>query len=535
MHLNRSKPLKALPAEETVENIRHILEAAGFHFFEKQVAVSSSFFASRLNMINPATHQVIYNSYGKGTTAGWASASAWGEMIERIQNMAFYTTLLYPAKPELWDNPQAGFNYFPDEKVCSIKDGTDPTFMANFNTMTGISTEDEEEMQKAISIPFNAIFNHTIEYFPFRVMQVIVGSNGMCSGNTKEEALIQGISEVYERYVMKSMYLSPFCPPDIPLSHFKGTQIFSFINNLEKGSGLRVHIKDCSMGKGYPVIGVLIRNAQQEYAFHLGADPSPVTALERCFTEIFQGGNICFQSLDILEKFKPYKLDTDFWRRNLLMTIRAYRGHWPPAVISDSPDYSFSGFLNPDSYSDEDDLLYLLQLLKSENRKLFIRDNSFLGHPSFQIYIPGMSEITNCIDPEFSTVFLKFDHQLPLLTNLKGSSIEQRKQLTAILKQYIMASPIKQFIARDYFMYNKLHPLAQFTSEQFMQLMNSSVHEKELFDRLDVPECFRCADCNRRSTCDFPYITSIWEGVKEKMTKYSFDQVDLLNYTDASV
>jgi len=516
-----------MPPEETVSKIKSILNGAGLHLVEQPVQGNSFFSAATLTVINPVNQQILFRTFGKGVSSEWASASAWGEMIERIQNLAFYMMLIYPSQTEYLELDNPGFIFFPDEKVFSLNTNSDPSFLRNFSELTGLKATEVENFHDVIGVPFLNIFNKTMEYFPFRAMHIMVGSNGMCSGNTMEEALIQGISELFERVVLKTLYLTPLCPPDIPISYFKGTEIESKIARLSDEFDYTIRIKDCSLGKGYPVIGVLIRNNQNGYVFQLGADPSPITALERCFTEMFQGGTICFQSLDELVENLPYDLDADFWKKNLRLTITASAGQWPSEIVSDISDYEFNGFDHPHSVSDVDDLTYLLQLVKRENREIFIRDNSFLGHPAYYIYIPGMSEMTNLIHNDFFTVYLAFDNYLPILTNLKKSSINQRKEMVRILQRYIEVSPMKEFDAGEYFHFYQSHPIAKLQVDQLMTLIRFSALQGKL------PNCFHCTDCLHKEQCNFPFLESFWNKIKDVMDSTTIDQTSLLHVANA--
>lgn len=47
------------------------------------------------------------------------------------------------------------------------------------------------------------------------------GSNGMSAGNTREEALVQGMSEVVERYVQKRIFSDRPALPDIPEDYLR--------------------------------------------------------------------------------------------------------------------------------------------------------------------------------------------------------------------------------------------------------------------------------------------------------------------------
>lgn len=520
-HLTRKKPYKARPPRETIFSIKQILEGLGFVLFEEPVTGSNLFNSIRLNAINPANGQIIFSTFGKGITVDWAAASAWGEMLERISNLAFYMMLIYPTQPELFIEEGNDFKYYPDEKVFSMRDHIDEAFVKNYIALTGQKLVPRNLNCKVTGIPFLNISTQKTEYFPFRAILTFVGSNGMCSGNTREEALIQGISEIFERYVLKAFYLNPFSPPDIPLHLFEGTEISQKIDQVMAHFGYRVTIKDCSMGRAYPVVGVLIRDKQNGYAFHLGADPSPITALERCFTEMFQGGNICFQSIEELHENLPYNLGSNFWMKNFSLTISAYAGQWPGTILEDKMDYHFNGFPHPDSTSDEDDLQYLLSILKNESRQIFVRDNSFLGQPAYYIYIPGMSEMTNQPDHSFSSVFLEFDYFIPVLTNLENSSEEKITEMKELINRYIEASPNKEFRTSDYFLYNKKHPIAGLSSKQLLELLTISKAKgswpEELFNNFHLPHCFNCNDCELEEVCNYSYLLGLWEKLKKMM------------------
>jgi ribosomal protein S12 methylthiotransferase accessory factor len=499
MLLKRLKPYKAKRPDETIEWIQSIFTGLGFLFFMKPLPQESLFHSCILSLIHPLSKRRIFSTYGKGVTAAWALASAWGEMMERFENLAFFMIHMYPSQPENGDCRYEGFKYYPDEQIL----------------------EASENGNGSIGVPFHDLLNNEVTYFPFRALQVLVGSNGMCSGNTKEEALVQGLSEVFERYVLKTLYLSPICPPDIAMEYFDGSEIQSKINWLISRKHYTIRVKDCSLGKGYPVIGVLIRNKEMDYAFHLGADPSPITALERCLTEMFQGGEICFLSKEELARNSHYDLHSDFWKSNFSQTISAYKGHWPPEVLLTNPSYAFTGFDHPSSISDDNDLDYLLNILRREKRQVFVRDNSFLGQPAYSVFIPGMSEITSYPDPSFFNVYLEFDAFISTLTNIPESNSEERAGLLKKIHAYSELSPNNEFRSLEYFSFFREHPVAQFSGQQITSLLEGTA---DLFNDLDIPSCFNCQNCTKVNLCNFPFIRETWEQVKVRMLHY-YDSV----------
>ena len=49
-------------------------------------------------------------------------------------------------------------------------------------------------------IPYYSVKNKEIQYIPDKLFSYLYDTNGMCAGNSKEEALIEGLSEILERY-----------------------------------------------------------------------------------------------------------------------------------------------------------------------------------------------------------------------------------------------------------------------------------------------------------------------------------------------
>jgi ribosomal protein S12 methylthiotransferase accessory factor YcaO len=76
----------------------------------------------------------------------------------------------------------------------------------------------------------------------------------MCGGNTRAEALIHGICEVFERHVLKQLFLAPFCPPDVPMELFTGHAVADDLRWLSRTYDATVSVQDCSMEQRLPVL-----------------------------------------------------------------------------------------------------------------------------------------------------------------------------------------------------------------------------------------------------------------------------------------
>ena len=69
--------------------------------------------------------------------------------------------------------------------------------------------------------PFYSLCDRKVYYLPREVYYPFYGSHGVCAGNSREEALVQGLSEVIERYVQKKIIYGRLSLLDIPLEYLK--------------------------------------------------------------------------------------------------------------------------------------------------------------------------------------------------------------------------------------------------------------------------------------------------------------------------
>jgi ribosomal protein S12 methylthiotransferase accessory factor len=514
--LVRIKPYKAAAPEDTVRAIQFLLGSMGLPFTEEAIHAEEGRFSYCLRLLDDVRGEPVFQTMGKGRTNTYARASAYGEMVERLQNLAFYMTLMYPSEPET-GNPTLDmpFKYFPDEKPVAGEE-----LRRGIGRLSRHDNLLEDCLgESAIGVPFWNVFDGHVEYMPFRAIQVIVGSNGMCSGNTPAEALIHGICEVFERHVLKQLFLSPCTPPNVPLDLFAGHDIHDDLTLLIEENGYEVSIKDCSLGARLPVLGLLIRDQQNQYAFHLGADPSPVTALERCLTEMCQGGDMIFQDANELVGVSGCVRVSEFWQTQLHLNIRAYEGHWPPNVLQRELDDPFPGFEHPVSVSDEHDLQFVLGIVRDAGWELLVRDNSFLGFPSFHVYIPGISEMTNAVTDGFAKQFLAFDRHLQLVTNPAGATLVQRQEGVQAMEQYAAAAPARRFHAADYLMHYRQHPMAGMSQAGLQRFL---LQPAPLEATLDVPACFECGACNHAGRCNYAFISAVCKRLRRAMASSSW-------------
>jgi len=412
MCFKMSRKYKESTPIDTVQQIRTILHQIGMMPTEQSWCnPKRNLFSVRLENEVSEGH---FGTNGKGRNRQFALASAYGEFIERIQNgfiagfEGLNRTIFRRVKEK------CGFYYFPDEKIMSLDE------FANLpndylNDIYGNSSPEEIELFKdryfsrlnengqsgVISVPFYDYRNKSEIYLPFNLTWLMTGSNGMAAGNTSFECIYQALCELVERYAARIVYFDKLTPPtvcDSFLSQF--SEEYNIIKEIES-SGLCVIVKDFSCGLSLPAVGVIIKDkTNTKYRLNIGSDTDFRIALSRALTEIYQGikDDCTFDSilLDIPKEeqdwFK-YDSDKDLDRRQIEIQkfIINGMGQFPKNLFDDIPSYSFSlkSFSPLDSY--ELDAKRLIDIFINQGFSVYLRNVSFLGFPSWYIYITNVS------------------------------------------------------------------------------------------------------------------------------------------------
>lgn len=379
---------------------------------------------------------------GKGTSPEYALASAYAELMERLQNQAFFridydlrdATLAYQ-----------DFFYAPDEKFISIEDffSSNEEWAAiqlnktpnNINIQELLKKWQQVSYEKVpadfIALPYLNINSGHISHIPIKMISKLYLSNGMCAGNTNEEALVQGLCEVLERYVNIRILVDEITPPDIPREYLnKHPTVWRMIHEIEKSGNFEVIMKDCSLGQGFPVVGVIFINKDdQSYFVKFGCHPIFSLAAERALTELLQGKDI--RAMKGVKEFcyKPLVKEHE----NLLGILINGSGYYPAQLFKQKYSYGFTEFLNLEVNSNSQLLEHLLNLIKKSGYQIFVRDNSFLDFPSFHIIVPGMSEIEQFFDIKLLDEYVQYNNTKKYLRKLPQISLADADELIKFL------------------------------------------------------------------------------------------------------
>lgn len=451
--LSQRKYKDELPLN-TINRIRNIFADLGILTTESDWKNSADGFYS----VTLRIENTNIKSNGKGTTNEYALASAYAELLERIQNHAHFR-LSMDFDPE--DFKYMGFFYTPDEKCLRINDileSNEDWIKTQFSRMEpGIDKREllnewtqvsyEKTPCDFIAIPYLNIASNKLSHIPIKMVSKMYMSNGMCAGNTASEALVQGISEVIERHVNKELILKKLTPPTIPREYIKNyPKINAMINSIETKGNFHVIVKDCSLGEGYPVIGVIFVNKDdQSYFIKFGAHPIFEIAIERTLTELLQGQNI--RSMMGVKEFS-YKNNLDDEHGNLLNILVNGSGIYPTELFKSAFSYEFREFEDVGNLDNKEMFKHMVDFLQSRGFDIYVRDVSYLGFPSYHVIIPGLSEVEEIDDIASIEKYAHYNEIKRLIRNHDSLSLESINEIISYfeLGKHNSYSPISQFL-----------------------------------------------------------------------------------------
>lgn len=346
---------------------------------------------------------------GKGTDEIYAAASAYAELMERLSSGIVFDIR---RRGELFR--ELGFREFPDERQMTIPgiladpDPLTACWMERFGYRDPVSRVAFLDLFRnrfgcdrdgILTVPFADPVQGKVVWIPLMLLLALFGSNGMAAGNTLEEAMVQGLSEIFERAALRELLSGRAVPPEIPEEVIRDFSFYPLVRQLRGEERYRVRLLDCSLGRGYPVVGICVQDLEKgTFGMNLGAHPSLAVAVERTLTEAMQGKTIeafsAFSTLGTAEEAVSYQ--------NALNIFKIASGVWPRGLLTGNPSYEYRPWTRWKGNGNQDFLREMFGLLRAEGWHPLVRDTSFLGFPSCQIVVPGMSELTQ--DPAVLSV-----------------------------------------------------------------------------------------------------------------------------------
>lgn len=220
---------------------------------------------------------------GKGSTPEQSRASACMELGERFSFFSFLQDESNFIVGDYHAMEAQGFPVLPIEVLLqSVHDETlAPTILRHL--LSGLPMRWTWALRLGDQTPL---------LIPFSWFYAINEFNGPSAGNTCEEAVIQGISEVVERHVCALITRDRLVTPAIDPESVTDPVARELLDKFRR-QGIEVYLNDFSLDTGIPTIGALAWDPStfpdtSEIVYTAGTTPDANKALIRALTEVAQ-------------------------------------------------------------------------------------------------------------------------------------------------------------------------------------------------------------------------------------------------------
>jgi ribosomal protein S12 methylthiotransferase accessory factor len=278
---------KACTPEETVARFQERLKATNLDVLKEIRRIDNG----RLDIpvyfsvCGEDAQRIIGNKkqMGKGSTPEQSRASACMELGERFSFFSFLKNADNFLSGDYAAMEAAGHPVLDIEVLlASVHDGALPPAMLR---------------QLLADLPLQwtwalRLSDNTPLLVPFSWFYAINEFNGPSAGNTYEEAVIQGISEVVERHVCALVTRDRLATPQIDQDSITDPVARELLAKF-RANGIEVALNDFSLDTGIPTIGALAWDPttfpeQSEIVYTAGTTPDANKALIRALTEVAQ-------------------------------------------------------------------------------------------------------------------------------------------------------------------------------------------------------------------------------------------------------
>ena len=269
-------------------------------------------------------------SYGKGVDSESAKASALMELVERFSAEKF----------------EEDRNNFKTQKYSAIqgsKIALEDLLFCYEDCEEECSHLDElKQVPLEWTDSFSLTQNKTVR-LPLKWFWWVNGSNGMAAGNSIEEAILQALCEVVERHVKSIIVKKRLRAPTINVNSINNALAKDMIQKFNK-AGIKLFIKDFSLGMGIPSVAVLAYDSKTPFEFMkiiycVGTSLNKDAALIRALIETAQARSACLYQNKI--KSIDYLVDQDYGE---LSEARPFTDNTQIINFSDLPTYSDKNF-----------------------------------------------------------------------------------------------------------------------------------------------------------------------------------------------
>ena len=447
---------------DTIQIVRDFFESRGYSI---QVTdnIDSEAETNSCHVTITLGNYTVLSSNGKGITKDFSWASGYAELYERFANRLnlYLSPILYDQyiQQQFQHN---GFHVAPDEKVMTAEEilynsklmsdfylgfaGTEQGALDLINIFNNNSSE-------LYGVPYKNLIDGSIKYYNQPALYRVCTSNGMASGNTEDEALNQGLSELFERWGIEKFFTEPQkCYYEIDLNTLTDNYLKERFNKIKDKYG--VHLYDLSYNFDIPVMMLMLSDPSTHRIYiNFGSFPVVGIAIERTLTEVYQGFKT-FEEDGTVQI--PGREMNGYAKINLDGNSTIGMICLPEEVFFNSQlvSYNESVFLSNENYHNDIILKeYFINLCKKLNLNIYYRNNTLT---------PKMAAIQAFCD--------NVNMQNVKVPYYEDYTLEHRQSLLADIKHYsrnaniIVNDMLNGTLSLD--IYNKLHTIPRYNEER---------------------------------------------------------------------
>ena len=284
---------KCVSPRQTIERVRQALAHSGLDVLAETrrvdtgrlgIPVYLSVCGRDARRIMPTRKQM-----GKGSSAEQAQASALMELMERYAFFSFWE-----ARPHMvtasWREAEQRFGgeLMPVEEILRSVDDS-------------LAPEAAREVLSTVRwsfYPATRLADGRTVWTPLDWFKLLGEFNGTSAGNSAEESLLQGLSELVERHVCCRIDRERPTTPSIDMDTLDDPVLADLCRRFA-AQGIRLVLKDFSLGMPLPTVAALAWDPatfpdRSEIVFTAGTASSPAKAAIRAVTEVAQlAGDFC--------------------------------------------------------------------------------------------------------------------------------------------------------------------------------------------------------------------------------------------------
>ena len=349
-------------------------------------------------------------SNGKGTSKELALASAYAELAERFSAGMEPEIHIAPFRrlsvcdTKIYENV-AYYKYMNDYR-WSHQDNFKDVLKVEDMLIGYPFTKGQFEYAKLNSellrhwVPGYSLVNNKKVYVPILFVKWISSTNGLASGNTIEEAIIQATCEIFERDAMIRYLKSGIKAPNIIQESIEDNTINEILKYF-RNNDIEVIIKDIGNGM-YPVYAILTFNQLLSTSMigyntmKSGSSFDSNEAIIRCFTERMQGTSFEFEKSEgeISDDLKNDKHMSLFFKGVCPINLDKFKD-------GDNIDYIHNAINGTRLEIDA-----CIDIAKSFGTDMIVIDHThpILKFPTTRVIMPGLSDFTKWWDESSLTM-----------------------------------------------------------------------------------------------------------------------------------